>query len=284
MNVPRFLQLYKEHRLEEAFESVILDNPLPASTGRVCQRPCESRCQRTTLDEAVNMREVHRRIADSIFFSDRFDDLVRQIASRKLDPTGRKVAVAGAGPAGLTAAFYLALLGHEVTVFDEKSEAGGMLRFAMPEYRLPKAIVRREIELIERMGVKFVLNTPDWDRPAAQRIGGPLRLGFCFYRNLEGNAASLPGNGAEGGLPCAAVPGVSGEGKWSPSGTQGRGNRRGQRGHRFCADGIAYRCGRDGVLPSRTQGHAGHRRRDDDGGRRGSAVCVSGCSAPHHWR
>jgi NADH-quinone oxidoreductase subunit F len=159
MNVPRFLQLYKEHRLEEAFESVILDNPLPASTGRVCQQPCESRCQRTTLDEAVNMREVHRRIADSIFFSERFDELVRRIASRKLAGTGRKVAVAGAGPAGLTAAFYLALLGHEVTVFDERAEAGGMLRFAMPEYRLPKAVVRREVELIERMGVKFVLRT-----------------------------------------------------------------------------------------------------------------------------
>ncbi len=168
MNIPRFLQLYKEHRLEEAFESVILDNPLPASTGRVCQHPCESRCQRTTLDEAVNMREVHRQIADAIFFSDQFDGLVRRIASRKLYPTGRKVAVVGAGPAGLTAAFYLALLGHEVSVFDDKAEAGGMLRFAMPEYRLPKAVIRRELELIERMGVKFVLNT---------RIGLDLPLG-----------------------------------------------------------------------------------------------------------
>ena len=159
MNIPRFLQLYKEHRIEEAFESVIMDNPLPASTGRVCQHPCENRCRRTTLDEAVNMREVHRQIADSILFSDHFDDLVNRIASRKLDSTGRKVAVAGAGPTGLTAAFYLALMGHDVTVFDEKAEAGGMLRFAIPEYRLPKAVIRREVELIERMGVKFVFNT-----------------------------------------------------------------------------------------------------------------------------
>jgi NADH-quinone oxidoreductase subunit F len=159
MNIPRFLQLYKEHRIEDAFESVILDNPLPASTGRVCQHPCENRCRRTTIDEALNMREVHRRIADSILFSDRFDDLVKRIASRKLASTGRKVAVCGAGPTGLTAAFYLALLGHEVTVFDEKAEAGGMLRFAIPEYRLPKAVIRREVELIERMGVKFVFNT-----------------------------------------------------------------------------------------------------------------------------
>ncbi|MFZ2084109.1 MAG: hypothetical protein WAU92_06425, partial [Candidatus Sulfotelmatobacter sp.] len=65
MNIPRFLQLYKEDRLEDAFEAVIMDNPLPSSTGRVCQHPCDSRCRRQTIDEAVNMREVHRFIADS---------------------------------------------------------------------------------------------------------------------------------------------------------------------------------------------------------------------------
>ena len=65
MNIPRFLELYKEGRLDEAFESVVIDNPLPASTGRVCQHPCDNRCRRQTLDEAVNMRDVHRLIADS---------------------------------------------------------------------------------------------------------------------------------------------------------------------------------------------------------------------------
>src|SRR5215467_7036696 len=159
MNIPRFLQLYKEDRLEEAFLSVILDNPLPSSTGRVCQHPCDSRCRRQTLDQAVNMREVHRFIADSIFSSDKFERIAKEIESRKLEPTGRKIAVVGAGPAGLTAAFYLAMLGHDVTMFDSKSEAGGMLRFALPEYRLPKSILRREIELIERLGVKFIFNT-----------------------------------------------------------------------------------------------------------------------------
>jgi len=66
MNIPRFLQLYKENRLDDAFVSVIMENPLPASTGRVCQHPCDSRCRRQTLDEPVNMREVHRFIADSV--------------------------------------------------------------------------------------------------------------------------------------------------------------------------------------------------------------------------
>src|SRR5271165_509106 len=159
MNIPRFLQLFKEERIEEAFDSIIFDNPLPASTGRVCQHPCDQRCRRLTIDESVNMREVHRFIADSILLSDRFEAAAARVAKRMLEHTGRKVAVAGAGPSGLTAAFYLALLGHDVTVFDPLPEAGGMLRFALPEYRLPKQVLRRELALIERLGVKFVFNT-----------------------------------------------------------------------------------------------------------------------------
>ncbi len=159
MNIPRFLQLHKENRLEEAFLSIILDNPLPSSTGRVCQHPCDSRCRRQTIDQAVNMREVHRFVADSVFNSEKYEPMIQGLISLRLEPTGRKIAVVGAGPAGLTAAFYLAMLGHDVTVYDSKSEAGGMLRFALPEYRLPKSILKREIELIERLGVEFVLNT-----------------------------------------------------------------------------------------------------------------------------
>jgi NADH-quinone oxidoreductase subunit F len=167
MNIPRFLTLYQEGRLDDAFVSVVLDNPLPASTGRVCQHPCDNRCRRQSFDEALNMREVHRFIADAIYQSDRFAPMVERILARKLPATGRKVAVAGAGPTGLTAAFYLAMLGHDVTVFDEHSEAGGMLRFAIPEYRLPKSVLRRELDLIEAAGVKMQFNT---------RVGADLPL------------------------------------------------------------------------------------------------------------
>jgi len=159
MNIPRYLQLYKEDRIEEAFESVIMDNPLPASTGRVCQHPCENRCRRAGMDQSVNMREVHRFIADSIFRSDRFDSVVERIAARRLSPTGRKIAIVGAGPAGLTCSYYLSLLGHECAVFDPNSEPGGMLRYALPEYRLPNSILDKEIELIRRLGVRLVGNT-----------------------------------------------------------------------------------------------------------------------------
>jgi NADPH-dependent glutamate synthase beta subunit-like oxidoreductase len=159
MNIPRFLQLYKEGKLDEAYESVVIDNPLPASTGRVCQHPCDNRCRRQTLDEAVNMRDVHRLIADSVFASDRYEELNARVVARRFQPSGRKIAVAGAGPAGLTAAYYLAMLGHDVTVYESKAEAGGMLRYVLPEYRLPKDVLRKEIQLIERMGVKFVFDT-----------------------------------------------------------------------------------------------------------------------------
>jgi NADH-quinone oxidoreductase subunit F len=159
MNIPRFLQLYKEGRMDDAVLSVFMDNPLPASTGRVCQHPCDNRCRRQTMDEAVNMREVHRVIADSVLLTGGFDAAAARIAARRLPASGKTVAVVGAGPAGLTAAFYLALLGHAVTVYDDHPEAGGMLRYALPEYRLPKAVLDREIEIIRRLGVHFIYNT-----------------------------------------------------------------------------------------------------------------------------
>jgi NADH-quinone oxidoreductase subunit F len=168
MNIPRFLQLYQEGRLEDAFESVVIDNPLPASTGRVCQHPCDNRCRRANVDEAVNMREIHRIIADTVYRSGAYPAMVERILKRKLPPTGKRLAIAGAGPTGLTAAYYLALLGHDVTVFDSNPMAGGMLRYAIPEYRLPKEILSREVELIERLGVQFVFNT---------------RIGFDFTLN-----------------------------------------------------------------------------------------------------
>ena len=119
--------------------------------------------------------------------------------------------MAGSGPTGLTAAFYLAMLGHDVTVFEEHSEAGGMLRFAIPEYRLPKAVLRRELDLIERIGVKFVFNTRvGFDLPLND-LASQLRCGVPLHRNLEGILALSAGNGVERCASGAAVSGSSGE-------------------------------------------------------------------------
>ena len=201
MNIPRFLQLYQEGRIEEAFEAVVLDNPLPASTGRVCQHPCDNRCRRRSLDEPVNMREVHRSIADAIYNSDKFDELAVRLATRKLPPTDRKVAIVGGGPTGLSAAFYLALLGHQVTVYDSNPEPGGMLRYALPEYRLPKEVVRREVELIRRMGVTFVCFVSVGTDISLNDLDSQYNAVFLAIGTWKEGWVYLPGTELKGVMP-----------------------------------------------------------------------------------
>ena len=201
MNIPRFLQLYKEGRIEDAFESVVLDNPLPASTGRVCQHPCENRCRRLSLDKAVNMRDVHRLIADAVYGSDLFEPMAERIASRKLPKNGLKCAVVGAGPTGLTAAFYLALLGYEVTAFDSRAEAGGMLRYALPDYRLPKRMLAREIELIRRLGVQFRFGTPVGTAVSLNDLASGFDAVFISIGTWKESWVYMPGTELRGVYP-----------------------------------------------------------------------------------
>jgi NADH-quinone oxidoreductase subunit F len=201
MNIPRFLQLYTEGRLEDAFEAVVMDNPLPGSTGRVCQHPCDDRCRRRSLDSAVNMREVHRVIADTMYGSPNFDALVERILRRKLAPTDRKVAVVGGGPTGLAAAFYLALLGHEVTVYESNPEPGGMLRYALPEYRLPREVVRREVDLIRRLGVNFLCGTAVGTDISLNDLDNQYNAVFLAIGTWKEAWVYLPGTELKGVMP-----------------------------------------------------------------------------------
>ena len=160
MNIPRFLQLYKENRLEDAFESVIMDNPLPASTGRVCQHPCEHRCRRQTIDEPINMREVHRVIADSILLSDKFDAMadrvVGQAASlnRQADRHGRRRSSRIDRRLLSRAA---RARGCRVRTRTPSQAACCALRCRPTGCRAQ--VLDREIEIIRRLGVNFVLNS-----------------------------------------------------------------------------------------------------------------------------
>jgi NADH-quinone oxidoreductase subunit F len=202
MDIPRFLQLLKEHRFEDAFESIVMDNPLPASTGRVCQHRCEDRCRRVSVDKPLNMREVHRFVADWAYLSEeRFDSLVNRIAARKLPLTDRKIAVVGAGPTGLAAAFYLALFGHDVTVYDANREAGGMLRYAIPEYRLPKAVLDKEVELIAQMGVEFNFDTNVGTDITLNDLESQYHAVFISIGTWKENWVYLPGTELKGVLP-----------------------------------------------------------------------------------
>jgi NADH-quinone oxidoreductase subunit F len=104
------------------------------------------------------MREVHRYIADAGYNGPNYPELAARVAALRLPPTDRKIAIVGAGPTGLACAFYAALLGHEVMVYDSNPDAGGMLRYALPDYRLPKDVLGKEIDLIRRAGVEFTFN------------------------------------------------------------------------------------------------------------------------------
>lgn len=122
---------------------------LPASIGRVCPHPCETACRRGKVDEAINIAQLKAFAADMDLNSDSY-------LPEKDAPTGKKIAIIGGGPAGLTAAYRLAVSGHEVTVYDMMKKMGGMLRYGIPQYRLPKEVLDKEIAIIEKLGVKMI--------------------------------------------------------------------------------------------------------------------------------
>ena len=201
MNIPGFLQLLKEDRLDDAFDLVIMDNPLPASTGRVCQHPCESRCRRQTVDSAINMREVHRYIADTIFEKTTADKIVKRLNQRKMAATGKRVGIVGSGPAGLSAAFYLALLGHTVTVYESAEEPGGMLRYALPDYRLPTETLEHELSLIRGVGVQFICNTALGRDITLEKLTNDHDVVFLAIGTWEEQDLGVPGGELKGVFP-----------------------------------------------------------------------------------
>lgn len=144
--------LVKENRIEEALEYLRCRNPFPGITGRVCAHPCEQTCNRKEYDEALSIRALERFAADHA-------DLTRVARPRRRESTGKSVAIIGSGPAGMTCAYFLALLGHDVTVFENAPALGGIPRLAIPDFRLPKDVVDREVGQILETGVHARTNT-----------------------------------------------------------------------------------------------------------------------------
>ena len=147
IDVPRYVRFIGEKNYAAAMAVIREKVPFPGVLGYVCDHPCEDVCRRGQVNQPVAIRELKR------FAAEKAEDALPEITRKPA--TGKKVAVIGAGPAGLTAAYYLCLQGHAVTVFEALPAAGGMLRYGIPEYRLPRNVLDREIKYIENTGVEI---------------------------------------------------------------------------------------------------------------------------------
>jgi formate dehydrogenase major subunit len=194
IDIPGFISLLAHANTEEAISLIKEALPFPASLGRVCNRPCELQCSRLCSDDSVSICFLKRYIADEDL--KRPNPYVPSVGKK----TGKRVAIVGAGPAGLSAGFYLRRDGHAVTVFDAHREPGGMLRYGIPAYRLPRDVLAKEIGIIERMGVDirlekrlgkdFTLDSLAKDYDAVFLAIGAQ--GSSSMR-VEGEAAAIPG-------------------------------------------------------------------------------------------
>ena len=152
VDIPGYIALVKEERYADAVKLIRKDNPFPTACALICEHPCEARCRRNMIDSAINIRGLKRMAVDNA----RANTVP---VPEKAESTGKKVAIIGGGPGGLSAAYYLELMGHHAVVFEEKSKLGGMLRYGIPNYRFPRERLQEDIDTILSTGVEVKLNT-----------------------------------------------------------------------------------------------------------------------------
>ncbi|HAT83260.1 MAG TPA: glutamate synthase [Eubacterium sp.] len=150
VDVPGYISLVREGRYQDAANLIRKDNPLPSVCGYICEHPCETRCRRTLVDDPINIRALKR------YAVDHEGEIPKPVCA---EPTGKKVVIIGGGPGGLSAAYYLARMGHSVTIYEQRKQLGGMLRYGIPNYRLPREVLDKEIDAILSAGIKVHTNT-----------------------------------------------------------------------------------------------------------------------------
>jgi heterodisulfide reductase subunit A-like polyferredoxin len=205
VNVQGYIALLAAGKFKEAFELIRQRCPFPAVSGRICRHPCQEKCNRIEVDEAVSARNLERFVADHIYANP------EQYPAFSVPGTisDRKVAIVGGGPAGLTAAVDLTLMGYRVTVFEAKSQLGGMLQYGIPEYRLPKEVLNKEIQQIVDLDIEVITGVSiakpkDLLKSSAQKSETESGFDAVFVATGAwlGRKPGIPGEDAAGVWEC----------------------------------------------------------------------------------
>jgi formate dehydrogenase major subunit len=199
IDIPGFLKANAEANFRESTRIFKRTIPFPSVLGRVCPAPCEEHCRRDEVDEAIAIRDTHRYAGDQVLKSMLDDGLDPPVPFEVQPKTGRRAAVIGSGPAGMAAAYYLLIAGHDVTVFERDPAPGGMLRYGIPQYRLPKVeVLEAEYESVTRLGAKIVCDQGlgrDFGLDDLQNQGfDAIAVAIGCY---ETNKLGVPGEDAE---------------------------------------------------------------------------------------
>ncbi|MGB5875509.1 MAG: FAD-dependent oxidoreductase, partial [Bacteroidota bacterium] len=215
----RYVQLIAEKRYEEAFFVARSPNPLASVCGRICSAPCEDACRRGSIDEPISIRPLKRFLTERYGAESTDPDTYKhlleeakdegchrlwhlsELRERTFDKSDKKVAVIGSGPSGIGCAHDLALMGYPVTLFEALEHPGGMLRYGIPEYRLPRGVIEREVDLLTKLGVTFKMNTPlteEFNLQALRREG--FKAIFLSVGATKGRDLNIPGIDKDGCL------------------------------------------------------------------------------------
>ena len=197
VDVPGYTALVSAGRYDDAVKLIRKDNPFPTVCALICEHPCEERCRRKLMDTAVNIRGMKRFAVDNC--SDTVD------VPKPMDDTGKRVAIIGGGPSGLTAAYFLALMGHKPTVFEKRSQLGGMLRYGIPNYRLPRERLQWDIDAILSAGVEV---KTDYDADKEQSMKELIADYDAVYISIGAHthkSLGIEGEYGEGVIPAVEM-------------------------------------------------------------------------------
>lgn len=195
VDIPGYIALTKAGRYQDAVRVIRQDNPFPASCAMVCEHPCENYCRRNMIDDSINIRGIKRAAIEGAG---------KVPVPECMPATGKKVAVIGGGPSGLTVAYYLQLMGHQTEVFEQRAKLGGMMRYGIPRYRLPEEYLSYDIDAILSTGVKVNLNT-SIDADKLKKIKEEFDAVYISIGAHLANRMRIEGEDSEGVLPAVEL-------------------------------------------------------------------------------